>query len=315
MTEPIAPTTTEPTEDLAPEQFAEMAQRIEAGVGTFIVGQQQLVRQTVISLLAGSPRAARRRARPRQDDARPHARRGAGPRVQPHPVHAGPDAGRHHRHEHHRRDDGRRAALRVPAGADLRQPRPRRRDQPRHAEDPDRAARSDAGASRHRRQAAVHAVDEPFFVLATQNPIEMEGTYPLPEAQLDRFFFKIDVPFPTEDELIAIIERTTGVDQPTVGKAATARRRARDAAPRPRRARSPRTCMDYAVRVLRATHPDDGTRPRDREALRPLRRHPARCPGDGAGRRRSTRCSTDASTSPTTTCRRSPRRRCAIASS
>jgi MoxR-like ATPase len=55
---------------------------------------------------------------------------------------------------------------------------------------------------------------EPFFVLATQNPLEMEGTYPLPEAQLDRFFFKVDVPFPTVDELVEIANRTTGAGVP-----------------------------------------------------------------------------------------------------
>src|SRR5206468_3742779 len=46
-----------------------------------------------------------------------------------------------------------------------------------------------------------HRLPEPFFVLATQNPLEMEGTYPLPEVQLDRFFFKISVGYPTPDEL------------------------------------------------------------------------------------------------------------------
>ncbi len=51
---------------------------------------------------------------------------------------------------------------------------------------------------------------EPFFVLATQNPLEMEGTYPLPEAQLDRFFFKVQVPFPSVDELVEVMTRTTG---------------------------------------------------------------------------------------------------------
>jgi len=56
----------------------------------------------------------------------------------------------------------------------------------------------------------VHALDEPFFVLATENPIEMEGTYPLPEAQLDRFLFKVIVPQPDEETLIEILERTTG---------------------------------------------------------------------------------------------------------
>ena len=61
----------------------------------------------------------------------------------------------------------------------------------------------------------IHRLDSPFFVLATQNPLEMEGTYPLPEAQLDRFFFKIDVPFPSVDELVEIANRTTGVTTPT----------------------------------------------------------------------------------------------------
>src|SRR5580658_4050946 len=56
----------------------------------------------------------------------------------------------------------------------------------------------------------THVLDEPFVVLATQNPLEMEGTYPLPEAQLDRFFFKLHVPFPDREELHDILDRTTG---------------------------------------------------------------------------------------------------------
>jgi MoxR-like ATPase len=55
-----------------------------------------------------------------------------------------------------------------------------------------------------------HRLQEPFFVMATENPIEMEGTYPLPEAQLDRFLFKVLVPQPGEDELVRILEHTTG---------------------------------------------------------------------------------------------------------
>lgn len=55
----------------------------------------------------------------------------------------------------------------------------------------------------------VHPLPSPFFVLATQNPIEMEGTYPLPEAQVDRFFFKIIIDFPGLEEMISIIDRTT----------------------------------------------------------------------------------------------------------
>jgi MoxR-like ATPase len=57
---------------------------------------------------------------------------------------------------------------------------------------------------------------KPFFVLATQNPIELEGTFPLPEAQLDRFFYKLDVPSPKEEELIEIARRTTGANLPGV---------------------------------------------------------------------------------------------------
>jgi MoxR-like ATPase len=58
-----------------------------------------------------------------------------------------------------------------------------------------------------------HVMEEPFFVLATENPIEMEGTYPLPEAQLDRFLLKVLVPNPTEDEMTEILVRTTGRDR------------------------------------------------------------------------------------------------------
>ena len=55
----------------------------------------------------------------------------------------------------------------------------------------------------------TYHLDPPFFVLATQNPLEMEGTYPLPEAQLDRFMFKVNVPFPSAGDLVEIFNRTT----------------------------------------------------------------------------------------------------------
>src|SRR5690606_30295054 len=59
----------------------------------------------------------------------------------------------------------------------------------------------------------THKLPAPFWVLATQNPIEMEGTYPLPEAQVDRFFYKVDVRPQGEEELLGIIQRTTGDSQ------------------------------------------------------------------------------------------------------
>ncbi len=65
-----------------------------------------------------------------------------------------------------------------------------------------------AGETRH--------LEAPFFVLATQNPLEMEGTYPLPEAQLDRFFFKLKVSYPAEEEFDRILDSTTRREQPTV---------------------------------------------------------------------------------------------------
>jgi MoxR-like ATPase len=62
----------------------------------------------------------------------------------------------------------------------------------------------------------TYPLPAPFFVMATQNPLEMEGTYPLPEAQLDRFVFKVQVPFPSAGELSEIMERTTGKSGPSV---------------------------------------------------------------------------------------------------
>src|SRR3954466_8569937 len=105
-----------------------------------------------------------------------------------------------------------------------------------------------------------YPLEPPFFVLATQNPLEMEGTYPLPEAQLDRFLLKVQVPFPSEDDLIAIIDRTTGADAPTTGKVATAaeivemQRLARAVPIAPH-------ITAYAVSVLAATHPDQPRAP------------------------------------------------------
>jgi MoxR-like ATPase len=64
----------------------------------------------------------------------------------------------------------------------------------------------------------THRLAPPFFVLATQNPLEMEGTYPLPEAQLDRFFFKLLVKFPTAQELETILDRTTEATTPSAGQ-------------------------------------------------------------------------------------------------
>src|SRR5438034_3073330 len=64
----------------------------------------------------------------------------------------------------------------------------------------------------------IHKLEEPFFVMATQNPIEQEGTYPLPEAQLDRFFFKLIVNYSGREEMATILDRTTKGENPQAGK-------------------------------------------------------------------------------------------------
>ncbi len=101
----------------------------------------------------------------------------------------------------------------------------------------------------------TYTLEEPFVVLATQNPLEMEGTYPLPEAQLDRFLFKLHVPFPNRDELHQILDLTTGTGQP---KQVNVLDRDQILAMQKivRRVPVARHVQDYAIRVVQATHPD-----------------------------------------------------------
>jgi MoxR-like ATPase len=102
----------------------------------------------------------------------------------------------------------------------------------------------------------VHRLEEPFFVLATQNPIEQEGTYPLPEAQLDRFFFKLLVPFSTRDDLNLILDRTTRNEWPKVERIMDGPEilrwhgLVREVLVAP-------PVQDYAIRLLLASHPQN----------------------------------------------------------
>ena len=100
----------------------------------------------------------------------------------------------------------------------------------------------------------TYPLPPPFFVLATQNPIEMEGTYPLPEAQLDRFTFKLRVDPPGRDELHAILERTTGSDEPAV-RPVLGRERLLEMRALVRQVPVARPVQDYAVRLVEATQP------------------------------------------------------------
>src|SRR3984893_7162454 len=100
----------------------------------------------------------------------------------------------------------------------------------------------------------IHRLEDPFFVMATQNPIEQEGTYPLPEAQLDRFFFKLIVNYSGREEMAAILDRTTRAEWPQAEKVmdgseiARWQQLVREVLVAP-------PVQDYAIRLVMATHP------------------------------------------------------------
>jgi MoxR-like ATPase len=106
-----------------------------------------------------------------------------------------------------------------------------------------------------------HRLPAPFMVLATQNPIEMEGTYPLPEAQLDRFLFKINVTYPSADELVTILDRNTSGRPTEVSRVANAEQilRMQQLALQVPIAQH---VKDYAARLLMATHPENRDAPK-----------------------------------------------------
>jgi MoxR-like ATPase len=255
-----APTAAAPPAEprLAPEAFAERAQAIEAQVGTVIVGQHALVRHTLVGLLANShvllegvPGLGKTMlVRTIADvidctfnriqftpDLMPADITGTnilieegGARVfrfQPGPIFAN-----------------------LVLADEINRATPKTQSSLLEA-----MQEHQVTVARNR-----YPLEAPFFVLATQNPLEMEGTYPLPEAQLDRFLLKVMVPFPSEEDLIAILDRTTGADAPSAQPAATAaeivemQRLARAVPIAPH-------ITAYAVSVLAATHPDNRRAP------------------------------------------------------
>jgi MoxR-like ATPase len=105
-----------------------------------------------------------------------------------------------------------------------------------------------------------YALIPPFMVLATQNPIEMEGTYPLPEAQIDRFFFKLKIRYPDHDQLLEIIDKTTEDYEPHLERVIQSdtildmKKRVRDVP-------IANHVKEHAIRVVLATHPDNHLAP------------------------------------------------------
>ncbi len=248
----------DPSQRLAPEAFAERAQAIEREVGRVIVGQRELVRQTITGLLANShvllegvPGLGKTMlVRTIADvidctfnriqftpDLMPADITGTnilieegGQRIfkfQPGPVFAN-----------------------LVLADEINRATPKTQSSLLEA-----MQEHQVTVARQR-----FVLDPPFFVLATQNPLEMEGTYPLPEAQLDRFLFKVMVPFPSEEDLVTIMDRTTGSESVSAAKVCTAaeivemQRLARAVPIAPH-------VTAYAVSVLAATHPDQGRAP------------------------------------------------------
>jgi len=104
----------------------------------------------------------------------------------------------------------------------------------------------------------IRKLAEPFFVMATQNPIDQEGTYPLPEAQLDRFFFKLIVGYPSGAELSEVLSRTTHGAKPAVSQVLT-KDQVMDLQQLTRQVPVASHVQDYVVRLVLATHPKSET--------------------------------------------------------
>jgi MoxR-like ATPase len=253
-----SPVTADPTQRLAPEAFSERAQAIEREVGKVIVGQRDLVRQTLTGLLANShvllegvPGLGKTMlVRTIADvidcsfnriqftpDLMPADITGTNILI----------------------EEGGQRVFQFQAGpifANLVLADEINRATPK--------TQSSLLEAMQEQQVTVarqrYKLDPPFFVLATQNPLEMEGTYPLPEAQLDRFLFKVMVPFPSEDDLVQIMDRTTGAEAVSAAKVCTAaeivemQRLARAVPIAPH-------VTAYAVSLLAATHPDNDRAP------------------------------------------------------
>ncbi|MFA5522850.1 MAG: MoxR family ATPase [Tissierellales bacterium] len=106
----------------------------------------------------------------------------------------------------------------------------------------------------------TYRMSRPFFVLATQNPIEMEGTYPLPEAQMDRFIFKLYVEFPKLEELSQIVNITTSVGESELNKVSSGEELIK-MANIAKEVPIAKPVMEYAMKLILATHPEDISSP------------------------------------------------------
>lgn len=247
--------------NLTPDEFRATATAIEEAVGQVIVGQRDLIRGTLVTLLAGGNallegvpglgKTVLVRTIAEAIDCR-FSRIQFTPDLMPADI-----VGTHIISE----DDSGRRAFRFEPGpifANLVLA-----DEINRATPKTQSALLEAMQEKSVTVArTTHQLEAPFFVLATQNPLEMEGTYPLPEAQLDRFFFKIEVPYPSIEELVTIADRTTGTTVARLNPVATgttivAMQELARAVP------IARHITEAAARLTRATHPDDPNAPEE----------------------------------------------------
>ena len=244
---------------ISPEQFRETATRIEAEVGRYIVGQQDVIRHTLIclvvgghALLEGVPGLGKTmlvRTLASVLDLK-FARIQFTPDLMPADI-VGTDI-------LEEAEDGRRAFRFQPGPVFTNL---LLADEINRATPKTQSALLEAMQERTVTVAnRSYPLEPPFLVLATQNPIEMEGTYPLPEAQLDRFLFKINVEYPSSQELVEILNRTTGETEPEVAVVAGGPAvLAMGALARQVPVASP--VADYAARLTMATHPESEAAP------------------------------------------------------
>lgn len=252
---PVAP----PPPRISPDEFRQRALAIEAEVGQVIVGQRELIRQTVVTLMAGGnallegvPGLAKTTLVRTLSDVIDCAfsRIQFTPDLMPADI-VGTTliSEDEHGHKVFRFEPGPIFANLVLA------------DEINRATPKTQSALLEAMQERTVTVSkTIHKLTMPFFVLATQNPLEMEGTYPLPEAQLDRFFYKINVQFPTTAELVEIANRTTGNRTPQPRKVANAALIA-EMQSLARTVPIASHVINYAARLISATHPDNKEAP------------------------------------------------------